>query len=646
MNVRAHRFPRAFIAFIHDLAMAALSFVAALVLRLGDVAMAKLVDHLVLPLIIFTAVCAVVFWFAGMYRGVWRYASLNDMIAIARAVTLSLLIYLPITFMLTRLDDVPRSMLVINWFVLTFLLSAPRVVYRVFKDQGFQHVLEHRSRKRIPVLLIGTNDAAEVFIREMARDPAAAYEVLGLVDEKGTRVGRQIRGQRVLGHLDELPEMLDRVSGRGRTPQRLILATDLERPEMQRLLELTDERGMSIARLPRLTDFQSGSGDQIKLQPIAIEDLLGRVQTRLDRGIMERLIEGRRILVTGAGGSIGSELVRQIADFRPARLSLLDNAEYQLYQIDLELREKHPEIRRDTILADVRDRARLDQVMAEAAPDLVFHAAALKHVPLVEINPVEGVLTNVVGTRNTADACRAAGVPGMVLISTDKAVNPTSVLGASKRLAEGYCQALDLAERRRARRDGGRSTRFVTVRFGNVLGSTGSVVPLFQRQLAAGGPLTVTHPEVNRYFMTVHEAVELVLQASAFGMEGSNEDGGKIYVLDMGEAIKVEDLARQMIRLAGLRPDKQVQIVYTGLSPGEKLAEELFHDKESLVATRHPGLRLAAPRTTNLELLGRGLDELAERAAKRQSQETLDLLCRLVPEYQRADPSDRAAASF
>ncbi len=415
---------------------------------------------------------------------------------------------------------------------------------------------------------------------------------------------------------------------------------------MRRLLDLTDQRGMTLARLPRLTEFKSGAGDPIELQPIAIEDLLGRVQTKLDRDGMERLIEGRRILVTGAGGSIGSELVRQIAGFRPARLTLLDNAEFQLYTVDLELAEKHPDLPRQAIFADVRDPAHMDAIVAGDRPDVVFHAAALKHVPLVESNPVEGVLTNVIGTRNTAEACRKAGVAAMVLISTDKAINPSSVMGATKRLAECYCQALDLAERARARREGGPATRFVTVRFGNVLGSTGSVVPLFQRQLAAGGPLTVTHPQVTRYFMTVREAVELVLQASAVGIESRAEDSGKIYVLDMGEPIKIADLARQMIRLAGLRPDKDVEITYTGLRAGEKLSEELFHDLEPLVSTEHPGLRLASPRTTNLELLARGLDDLADKAASHQRDEVLALLHRLVPEFHRAaPPGDQAAAA-
>jgi O-antigen biosynthesis protein WbqV len=287
-------------------------------------------------------------------------------------------------------------------------------------------------------------------------------------------------------------------------------------------------------------------------------------------------------------------------------------------------------------LGDVRDRTRLDEVMAAHAPELVFHAAALKHVPMVEANPVEGVLTNAIGTRNTAEACRKAGVAAMVLISTDKAINPSSVMGATKRLAEIYCQALDIAGRRR----GAQGTRFITVRFGNVLGSTGSVVPLFHRQLAAGGPLTVTHPDMTRYFMTVREAVELVLQASALGAESPATEAGKIYVLDMGEPVKIIDLARQMIRLAGLRPDKDIQISITGPRPGEKLREEVFHEAEPLLPTSHPGLRLASPRTVNLELLSRNFDELAALTEQRRQAELMALVHRLVPEF--GDPDESA----
>jgi O-antigen biosynthesis protein WbqV len=398
---------------------------------------------------------------------------------------------------------------------------------------------------------------------------------------------------------------------------------------VQELLARAEAVQVPLVRVPVATDVRALDDDSFKPRPIAIEDLLGRPQTVLDRDRMREMIVGKRVLVTGAGGTIGSELARQIADYGPAQLTLLDHSEYALYSVDLEISERKPDLRRRSILADVRDRARVMAVMAEEVPELVFHAAALKHVPVVETHPVEGVLTNVVGTRNVAEACTAAGVSAMVLISTDKAVNPSSVMGATKRLAECACQWLNAES----------ATRYVTVRFGNVLGSTGSVVPLFQRQLAAGGPLTVTHPEVTRYFMTVREAVELVLEATVLGLEDEGQ-GERIYVLDMGEPVRITDLARQMIRLAGLRPDADVKITFTGLRPGEKLNEELFHTAETLAPTRYSGIQLAATRTVDAATLARGLGELEAAARARDPATSLALIARLVPEYSGVRPAD------
>jgi O-antigen biosynthesis protein WbqV len=372
--------------------------------------------------------------------------------------------------------------------------------------------------------------------------------------------------------------------------------------------------------------LRAGVEDPLVAQPIAVYDLLGRRQGVLYGASMRSLISGRTVLVTGAGGTIGSELSRQIAAFGPKRLVLFDASEFNLYQIDQELLAAHPGLDLPTELGDVRDRARLDAVFARHAPALVFHAAALKHVPMVEHNPLEGVLTNTIGSRNVADACRDASVRMMVQISTDKAVNPSSVMGATKRLAEAYAQALDLAA------GGERGTRYVTVRFGNVLGSTGSVVPLFQKQIAAGGPLTVTHPDVTRYFMSVREAVELVLQASALG-EADGNACGRIFELEMGEPIRILDLARQMIRLAGKRPDEDIAIAFTGLRPGEKLQEELLHAGEDLVPTSNPNLRLANPRTVDLPLLQRALDELEEACRTSKQELALAMVRRLVPEF-------------
>lgn len=620
---------RAFAAFGHDVIMAALSFILSFYLRVGGG-----IAHYPLKVLLaydlgFAATAAIVFWWGGLYRGIWRYASLPDLLALLKAVTLVILIFFPLMFLATRLSEMPRSLVGINWLLLMALLGGPRFAYRVYKDRGLDHVFEATTYVSVPILLIGAREEADLFIRAVARDPHRSYRVVGILADNAARVGRDIGGVAVLGTFGDIEAVVARLTRQGSRPQRLIVcAGQLERTTARALLDYSTESGIPLARVPRLTDFRATQEDGIqRVEPVAIEDLLGRPQTVLDRAGMRALVSGRRVLITGAGGTIGGELARQIASYRPARLALLDNGEYALYTIDQELKERFTEVTRQAIIGDVRDRRRVDEVMAAEHPDLVFHAAALKHVPLVEANVSEGVVTNVLGTRNIAESCRAHGVAAMVMISTDKAVNPANIMGASKRLAERICQALDLVESRRDR-----GTRYVTVRFGNVLGSTGSVVPLFQRQLAAGGPLTVTHPDITRFFMTVREAVELVLQASALAKE-DNEARGKIFVLDMGEPVKIVDLASQMIRLAGKKPGQDVKIDFIGLRPGEKLHEELFYANETLVPTKVAGIRLAAPRTIDYAVLARSLDELGELARERRDDRLLALLQTLVPEY-------------
>jgi FlaA1/EpsC-like NDP-sugar epimerase len=629
---------RALLAFLHDVGMAAASFALALYLRLGEDIVNYEPRRTALYGLAFSAIAACVFLVTGLYRGIWRYASLPDLFNIVRAATLTEVIFLPVMFVFTRLDTLPRSFLLINWLVLIALLGGPRLAYRLFKDRGLDHLLERGRSQHVPVLLISTKDGADTFIRETVRDPNSAYRVVGILSDTPSRVGRQIYGIPVLGTIDALEDVVARLDRRGRRPQKLVITTQsLAGAEVRRLLDRADALAIPLARLPKLTDFRHTTGDGRRMvEPIAIEDLLGRSQAVLDRDAMARLIRAREVLITGAGGTIGSELARQIAAFSPERLVLLDNSEFLLYAIDSELREAFPDLPLQPLLGDVRDRSRVDAVVARERPNIVFHAAALKHVPMVEANPIEGVLTNVIGSRNVAEAARAHGVSLLVMISTDKAVDPTSVMGATKRLAEAACQAFDLSEAQRA--PGG--TRLVTVRFGNVLGSTGSVVPLFTRQLAVGGPLTVTHPEVTRFFMTVREAVELVLEAASTTGTEEAESRGKIFVLDMGEPVRIVDLARQMIRLAGLRPDKDIKLDFIGLRPGEKLHEVLFHEDEALVPTHNPALRLAAPRAADYAVVARSIDELEEHARFGRVDRALHLLQRLVPEYRPAKTAD------
>lgn len=596
----------------------------------------------------FLAGGAITLLVAGLPLGLplqyWRFSSMADMLGIAVSSVASALLF-ALGLKLTGFPIPTVTFPVIHALTLLVLLGAPRIAYRLAQARR----AAARAGRGERVLLVGADEPADIFLRAVARDRSGLpIRVDGLLAFGSHQPGRRIHGRPILGRVDQAAAVLDRLAAGNRLPEALVVTDpEFRGPALAALIEEANRRRIAVRRAPRPTHLSDAA--EIELGPVALEDLLNRRVVPLDRDGMRRLIAGRRVLVTGAGGSIGSELCRQVAGFGPARLTLLDASEYALWAIDLELGEAAA-VPRDAVIADVRDRARLDAVFAAHRPELVFHAAALKHVPLVEANPLEGLRTNALGTRNVADAARAAGVEAVVIVSTDKAVNPSSLMGASKRLAEMYCQGLHMASVAAA--NGRAATRFFTVRFGNVLGSTGSVVPLFRRQLERGGPLTVTHPDMERYFMTVSEAVGLVLQASVVGLgrgAGVASDAemqrlaeGGIFVLDMGQPVKIDDLARQMIRLAGLRPDEDVRIVYTGLRPGEKLFEELFHGREPAVPTRFPGLLMAAPRTADPGSVGRAFDELEQRAAAGDAAGAIALVRRLVPEYLPAADADPA----
>jgi O-antigen biosynthesis protein WbqV len=645
---------RVLLVAVHDIVMAAISLPLAIWLRFWIVEIDWSPLEAWQPTLAFAAVAGVVFQYTGLYRGIWHFASLRDMLAILRGSLLSLLIFLPLLFVFTRLADYPRSALVMQFFILMLLLAGPRILYRSWKDGSLATVLWRGDDKRVPVVLIGSSLAADTFIREMERGQAS-YRVVGIIDNSVGRHGRDMRGIRVLGQLSDLRTIVKDMREIDR-PRRAIVADDrLDGRVIRELVDAASELGISVARLPRMTEFRK-EGEAGQVQSIDVEDLLGRAQRVLDRSAVTRLIAGRRVLVTGAGGTIGSELVRQVAALRPAAIVLFEQSEHALYQIDLEMAEHNPTLSRVAVLGDVRDADAVEAVFAIQRPDIVLHAAAYKHVPLVEANAGEGLLTNVRGTQVVAQACQRHNVAVMVMISTDKAVNPTNVMGATKRIAEMVCQSLDLERGLDLERAAGRgnSTQYVTVRFGNVLGSSGSVVPLFQRQLSQGGPLTVTHPDVTRYFMTTREAVELILQAAAMPGDVAHTEG-KIFVLDMGEPVRIQDLARQMIRLSGRQPDKDVKIVFTGLRPGEKLYEEVLHSAEATVPTPQEGVMLAAPRIIDRAELERAIATLIGHAERRDTAALVAGIAALVPEFQHAPngqgdgnaaapPMDRPAA--
>jgi len=612
---------------IHDAFMAAISFVLAIYIRLGSEQI-HLADEYILPGTIgFTASCVVVFLRMRLYRGSWRYASMQDIVVIAKAVTLSILIFAVLMFTVNRLEGMPRSLLFINWMLLLILLGAPRFAYRAIKDRTLSFSLTMKHTNRIPVLLIGAGNAAEQFIRDMSRDGQASYDIVAMVDDDPAQKGRTIHRIPVYGGIASVPVVVSKLERKGQRPQKIILSDDrISGSAVRHLLEMADSLGIPLARMPRLSELKQGIADHREVRPIAVEDLLGRAQNVLDRESMQKLVEGRKVLITGSGGTIGGELTRQISQFKPSQLILVEMSEFNLYYIEREIRETYPELALTVILCDVRDPRHIDVVFRTHKPHLVFHAAAIKHVPMAEKNVEEAILTNVFGTRHIAEACLKHQAEVMVMISTDKAVNPGNVMGATKRLAESFCQSLGSQERSTGK------TKFFTVRFGNVLGSTGSVVPLFEEQLARGGPLTVTHPDMVRYFMTVREAVELVLQAAVLGVS-MHDRQECIFVLDMGQPVRILDLAMQMIKLAGLRPNEDIKIVFTGLRPGEKLYEELFHFSENAVKTAHEAIFIASPRAADMASLRKALDKLIVACVERKTQEALATLKQIVPEF-------------
>jgi len=565
----------------------------------------------------------------------WRFSGIEDLLGVVGSSVASAALF-ALLLVVSGFPIPTETFPVIHAVTLIILLGTPRVIYRLRRGRRRAGDGEVQVGEAQVVLLAGAGENADLFLRALdTREGRAAFRVAGLLGLGDGNAGRRMHGRPIYGPLEQAGAVLARLRGEGRPVSAVVVTEpDLEGARLAELVAQADAEGVAVRRMPPPTRLLASQADgTVRLHPVAIEDLLNRPQVPLDRDGMARLVHGRRVLVTGAGGTIGSELARQVASLAPASLVLLDNGEYALWQIDTELSDTHPDLARQICLADVRDEGRIRAVFEQMRPELVFHAAALKHVPMVEANPLEGLMTNAAGTRIVADAARAAGAAQMVFISTDKAVNPSSVMGASKRLAEMYVQALDMA----ARSGGG--MRCVTVRFGNVLGSTGSVVPLFRRQLERGGPLTVTHPDMQRYFMTVREAVGLVLQASVVGRETDLNQGG-IFVLDMGAPVRIVDLARQMIRLAGLKLAEgeatpgAIGITFTGLRPGEKLFEELFHGAEPPLPTGYPGLLMATPRTADPAIVGRALDEVAAACRAGQPTTALTVLGRMVPEFE------------
>ena len=556
------------LAFVHDLAAAAIAWCLAYWLRFNFEIPEPFEESLLRSLEWAVPVQMAVFLLSGLYRGMWRFASLTDLKHIALAVGLSAALVATVLYMAQPELLVPRSVLILDPVLLVLAMSGSRLAYRYLREHRLRDVL---AGTRKAVLVLGAGEAAEKLIAELAR--SQEWRIVGLLDDDPVKQGRDIHGIRVLGPLDALP----RYARREGAEHAIIAMPGVAHAIRRRAADLCAAAGLRVMTVPSFDDLVGGKVTISQIRNIELDDLLGRDPVRLDSAGLSGWLEGNTVLVTGAGGSIGAELSRQVARFRPKLVVLLELNEYALYTIEQEFAARMPEVAIECVIGDVRSAARVAEVLARFRPKVVFHAAAYKHVPLMERdNAWEAVQNNVLGTLTIARAAQASGVEKFVLVSTDKAVNPANVMGATKRLAEMVCGALQR----------GSSTSFVTVRFGNVIGSTGSVIPKFREQIAAGGPLTVTHPEVTRYFMSIPEAAQLVLQAGWMGR------GGEIYVLEMGTPIRIVDLAREMIRLSGFS-ETDVRIEFVGLRPGEKLYEEPISDKEQTLPTPHPMLRVA-----------------------------------------------------
>jgi FlaA1/EpsC-like NDP-sugar epimerase len=549
----------------------------------------------------------------GLYRGIWRYASIPDLKRIIVAVMIVAVTGPTLLYMLGI--PVPRSVLIIHPIMLAGLMCGSRLAYRAWSERDMRFMVHDRK----PVLVLGADEVGANLIRELKR--STQWRVVGVLDDDPSKRARALQGVNVLGELSTMATWAERL-GVGHA---IIAMPQGSHTQRRQAVELCQEAGVRALTVPSADDLVSGRVTVSQVRHVELDDLLGRDPIVLDAAGLTTWLEGRVVMVTGAGGSIGAELCRQIARYSPRCLILYELNEYALYTIEQEFTDRMSGVEIVCAIGNVRDKHRVQQILREYQPSVVFHAAAYKHVPLMEgDNAWQAVLNNVVGTRVVAEAASANGVEKFVLISTDKAVNPTNVMGATKRLAEMVCQALQR----------GSETRFVMVRFGNVLGSTGSVIPRFRQQIARGGPVTVTHPQITRYFMSIPEAVQLVLQAGLMGC------GGEIFVLDMGEPVRIADLARDMIRLSGLSVD-DIRIVFTGLRPGEKLFEEPLAHDESTLPTPHEQLRIARARQEDGRWLAR-LGAWLDRPDLPDDETVKRDLARWIPEYRSPVPAPPA----
>lgn len=561
----------------------------------------------------FVTVSLVVFYAYGMYHRIWHYARVRDLVAIVGAVSLSVaIVFVLDIFTGTR---IPRSIYVLSWMLSIGSVGMSRLAFKINWDNLSDGLDSDVQKKQ--VLIVGAGDAGAMMMREIEQNDAATMNIAGFIDDDVRKQGSRLSGFPVLGTTDDIVA----VSKEKCVDEIIIAMPSAAGSVIRRIADICRLTGCQVKIMPSLLEMTDEHINVRKLRDINIEDLLRRDPIHLDFEKITGYIAGKTVLITGAGGSIGSEISRQISRVGAREIILLGRGENSIYEIYQELKVKFPDQLYRTVIANITDAQRMEEVCARYQPQVVFHAAAHKHVPLMEIQPVEAVRNNVFGTKNVAELADRFGSEIFVLISTDKAVNPTSVMGATKRCAELVLQEINQHS----------STKFVTVRFGNVLGSRGSVVPLFEKQIAAGGPVTITHPEMTRFFMTIPEAVQLVLQA------GSQAEGGEVFLFDMGKPVKIKDMAYDLIQLHGLKPDKDIKLVYTGLRPGEKLYEELLTSEEGTSSTRHEKIFKARINPLDADELSRDLEILAD---SRDTMVILQTIKRMIPTYKSKQLED------
>jgi FlaA1/EpsC-like NDP-sugar epimerase len=625
--------PRTLLILAHDLAATAIAVLASFYIRFEDAGLTVRWDWLVVVLPGFVLYAGFVYSFFQLYKSKWRFASLPDLYNIFRASTVLALSLLVLDYVLVAENlygtfFFGKITIALYWFLQMFFLGGPRVAYRYFRYvRTRQHV---SGAEAMPTVVLGRAADAEVLLRAIESGAVHKIRVLGILSPSVADQGQAIRGVPVLGYFDDLERALADLDERGTRIGRVVLTPSALAPEMkpEAILMRARRLGLATSRLPSLDE----GGEALRLAPIAVEDLLLRPSVKIDYQRLESFVKGRAVVVTGGGGSIGAEICDRVISFGAARLLVLENSEPALHAVLETLATKNSNAEIGGRIADIRDRERVFRLLQEFQPDLVFHAAALKHVPLLERDWGEGVKTNVFGSVNVADAAVAAGASAMVMISTDKAIEPVSVLGATKRFAEMYCQALDASFARKANANKP-PMRLIAVRFGNVLASNGSVVPKFKAQIEAGGPVTVTHPDMVRYFMTIREACDLVVSAASHAM-GPDRSDVAVYVLNMGQPVKISDLAERMIRLAGLEPGRDVDIVYTGVRPGERLNEILFAREEPMEETGIAGIVAAKPVCPRMETMRAWLTALEQGLAREDRSVIYGVLRDAVPDFQ------------